>query len=98
MFVATKKQARDIVCQAATSVNIPYVVDGWLGGMMTKLFYDPKVCQKVKQYWQNLTDANITNITKKRKIDAYSWARNKMERVLGGVANLNRFAGSSFSP
>ena len=95
MFVATKKQARDIVSQAATSVNMPYVVDRWLGGMMTNFSTIRKSVKKLNNIDRMLTDANITNITKKERL-TLTRERNKMERVLGGVANLNRLPAAVF--
>ena len=95
MFVATKKQARDIVSQAATSVNMPYVVDRWLGGMMTNFSTIRKSVKKLNNIDRMLTDANITNITKKERL-TLTRERNKMESVLGGVANLNRLPAAVF--
>ena len=53
LFVATKKQARDIVKEAAESVNMPYVTERWLGGMMTKFFDHPQIGEKNAEYRPN---------------------------------------------
>ena len=95
MFVATKKQAREIVASAAKSVNMPYVVDRWLGGMMTNFATIRRSVKKLNNIDRMLTDATITNITKKERL-SLTRERNKMERVLGGVANLNRLPSAIF--
>ncbi|HRI00374.1 MAG TPA: 30S ribosomal protein S2 [Saprospiraceae bacterium] len=95
MFVATKKQAREIVANAAKSVNMPYVVDRWLGGMMTNFATIRRSVKKLNNIDRMLTDATITNITKKERL-SLTRERNKMERVLGGVANLNRLPSAIF--
>ncbi|HRG32175.1 MAG: 30S ribosomal protein S2 [Saprospiraceae bacterium] len=89
MFVATKKQAREIVTNAAKSVNMPYVTDRWLGGMMTNFTTIRRSVKKMNNIERMLTDATVTNITKKERL-TLSRERNKMDRVLGGISNLNR--------
>ena len=89
MFVATKKQAREIVTNAAKSVNMPYVTDRWLGGMMTNFTTIRRSVKKMNNIERMLTDATVTNITKKERM-TLSRERNKMDRVLGGISNLNR--------
>ncbi|MBK8405903.1 MAG: 30S ribosomal protein S2 [Saprospiraceae bacterium] len=89
MFVATKKQAREIVTNAAKSVNMPYVTDRWLGGMMTNFTTIRRSVKKMNNIERILTDSTVTNITKKERL-TLSRERNKMDRVLGGISNLNR--------
>ncbi len=95
MFVATKKQAREIVSEAARSVNMPYVTERWLGGMMTNFATIRRSVKKMNNIERMLSDANVTNITKKERL-TLSREREKMERVLGGVANLNRLPSAVF--
>lgn len=95
MFVATKKQARDIVSEAARSVNIPFVTERWLGGMMTNFTTIRRSVKKMNNIERMLADGNVTNITKKERL-TLSREREKMERVLGGVANLNRLPSAVF--
>ncbi len=95
MFVATKKQAREIVAQAARSVNMPYVTERWLGGMMTNFATIRRSVKKMNNIERMLTDQNVTNITKKERL-TLSREKDKMERVLGGVANLNRLPSAVF--
>ena len=95
LFVATKKQARDIVTDAAKSVNMPYVTERWLGGMMTNFSTIRRSVKKMQNIEQMLADGSLTNITKKEKL-TLSRERNKLEKVLGGVANLNRIPAAMF--
>jgi len=95
MFVATKKQARDIVSTIAQSVNMPFVTDRWLGGMMTNFTTIRRSVKKMNNIERMLTDVNVTNITKKERL-TLSRERTKMDRVLGGIANLNRLPSAIF--
>lgn len=95
MFVATKKQARDIVTKAAQSVGMPYVTDRWLGGMMTNFATIRKSVKKMQNIERMLTDVTVTNLTKKERL-TLTRERNKMEKVLGGIANLNRLPAAIF--
>lgn len=89
MFVATKKQARDIVATSAKSVNMPYVTDRWLGGMMTNFNTVRKSVKKMNNIDKMLADGSLSSITKKERL-TLTRERNKLEKVLGGIANLNR--------
>lgn len=95
MFVATKKQAREVITQLAQSVNMPYVTDRWLGGMMTNFATIRRSVKKMNNIERMLTDSSITNITKKERL-SLSRERTKMDRVLGGVAALNRLPSAIF--
>ncbi len=95
MFVATKKQAREIVAEAAKSVGMPYVTDRWLGGMMTNFSTIRKSVKKMNSIDKMLADQNLTSITKKERL-TMTRERNKIEKVLGGIANLNRLPAAVF--
>ena len=95
MFVATKKQAQDIVADAARKVNMPFVTDRWLGGMMTNFSTIRKSVKKLQSIDKMLSDGSVENITKKERL-VLSRERDKMERVLGGVAMLNRLPAAIF--
>ncbi|HFB99202.1 MAG TPA: 30S ribosomal protein S2 [Phaeodactylibacter sp.] len=95
LFVATKKQAREIVSKAALSVGMPYVVDRWLGGMMTNFSTIRKSVKKMNTIDMMLADSSLTSVTKKERL-TLTRERNKLERVLGGIANLNRLPGAIF--
>ncbi|MBV6472357.1 MAG: 30S ribosomal protein S2 [Saprospiraceae bacterium] len=95
MFVATKKQAREIVAEAAQSVGMPYVTERWLGGMMTNFSTIRRSVKKMNNIERMLSDGNLTTITKKERL-TLSREKEKMERVLGGVASLNRLPSAVF--
>jgi len=94
MFVATKKQSREIVKEAALSVGMPFVVDRWLGGMMTNFATIRKSVKKMNSIDKLLADKSA-NITKKERL-MLTRQRAKLEKVLGGVANLNRIPAAIF--
>ncbi|MCB9036770.1 MAG: 30S ribosomal protein S2 [Lewinellaceae bacterium] len=95
MFVATKKQARDIVAEAARSVGMPHVTDRWLGGMMTNFSTIRRSVKKMNNIDRMLQDGTLSNVTKKERL-TLTRERNKLERVLGGIANLNRLPSAIF--
>jgi len=95
MFVATKKQARDIVVQAAQSVNMPYVTDRWLGGMMTNFSTIRRSVKKMQNIERMLADGSLTSVTKKERL-TLTRAHAKLNKVLGGIANLNRLPSAIF--
>lgn len=94
MFVATKKQSREIVKNAALSVDMPYVVERWLGGMMTNFATIRKSVKKMDSINKLLNDQKA-NITKKERL-MLSRKKDKLEKVLGGVANLTRLPSAVF--
>jgi small subunit ribosomal protein S2 len=95
MFVATKKQARDIVAEAAQSVNMPYVTDRWLGGMMTNFVTIRRSVKKMQNIEKMLADGSLTSVTKKERL-TLSREKEKLGRVLNGVANINRLPSAIF--
>lgn len=95
MFVATKKQARDIVSNAARSVGMPFVTERWLGGMMTNFSTIRRSVKKMNNIDKMLQDGSLTSVTKKERL-TLTRERNKLEKVLGGIANLNRLPSAIF--
>jgi small subunit ribosomal protein S2 len=95
MFVATKKQAREIVAEAAQSVNMPYVTDRWLGGMMTNFVTIRRSVKKMQNIEKLLADGSLTSVTKKERL-TLSREKEKLARVLNGVANINRLPSAIF--
>lgn len=95
LFVATKKQARDIITEAAKSVNMPYVTDRWLGGMMTNFSTIRRSIKKMESIDKMLKDATLTSITKKERLTLQR-ERIKLEKVLGGISKLNRLPAAMF--
>jgi len=69
MFVATKKQAKEIVSECAKKVNMPYVTERWLGGMLTNFNTVRKSVKKMQSIEKMLADGSAENLTKKRKIN-----------------------------
>jgi small subunit ribosomal protein S2 len=95
MFVATKKQAREIVANAAESVGMPYVTDRWLGGMMTNFSTIRRSVKKMQNIERMLADGSLENVTKKERL-TLTRELAKLKKVLGGIANLNRLPSAIF--
>lgn len=95
MFVATKKQAKEIVTECAQKVNMPYVTDRWLGGMLTNFNTVRKSVKKMQSIEKMLNDGSFDNITKKERLQL-SRDKDKMEKVLGGIANMSRIPAALF--
>lgn len=95
LFVATKKQAKNIVADAAKSVNMPYVTDRWLGGMMTNFATIRRSVKKMNNIDKMLADQSLSSITKKERL-TLGRERDKLERVLGGIAGINRIPNAIF--
>jgi len=95
MFVATKKQAKENVSKLAQEVNMPHVTERWLGGMMTNFSTIKRSVKKMNNIDKMLADDNVTSITKKERL-TLTRERNKLEKVLGGVANMNRLPAAIF--
>lgn len=86
LFVATKKQAKDMVKEYAQKVNMPFVTERWLGGMLTNFATIRKSVKKMQSIDKLIEEDSIT---KKEKL-MMTREKNKMERVIGGIAGLNR--------
>lgn len=95
LFVATKKQAKDIVKNAALSVNMPFVTERWLGGMMTNFSTIRRSIKKMNNIDRMLGDGTLTSVTKKERL-TLTRERDKLEKVLGGIAGLNRLPHAVF--
>jgi small subunit ribosomal protein S2 len=95
MFVATKKQAKEIVTECAQKVNMPYVTDRLLGGMLTNFNTVRKSVKKMQSIEKMLNDGSFDSITKKERLQL-SRDKEKMEKVLGGIANMSRVPAALF--
>lgn len=95
MFVATKKQAKEIVQECARRVNMPYVTERWLGGMLTNFNTVRKSVKKMQSIEKMLNDGSAENLTKKEKL-TLSRDRDKMEKVLGGISQISRIPAALF--
>ncbi len=89
MFVATKKQAKEIVTECAQRVNMPYATERWLGGMLTNFNTVRKSVKKMQSIEKMLGDGSAESLTKKEKLTLQR-DKEKMEKVLGGIAQLSR--------
>lgn len=89
LFVGTKKQAKDIVSECAKRVNMPFVTERWLGGMLTNFNTVRKSVKKMQSIEKMLGDGSFDSITKKERL-TLSRDKDKMEKVLGGIAQLGR--------
>ena len=95
MFVATKKQAKDLVAQEAQRLNMPYVTERWLGGMLTNFATIRKSLKKMSGLDKLMKEEAYTNLAKKERL-MVSRQKDKMEDVLGGIADLSRLPAALF--
>ncbi|WP_315818591.1 30S ribosomal protein S2 [Paraflavitalea speifideaquila] len=95
MFVGTKKQAKEIVTECAKKINMPYVTERWLGGMLTNFNTVRKSVKKMQSIDKMLGDGSAESLTKKEKL-TLGRDRDKMDKVLGGIAQLGRVPAALF--
>lgn len=95
MFVATKKQAKEIVQESAKKVNMPFVTERWLGGMLTNFNTVRKSVKKMQSIEKMLGDGSAENLNKKERL-TLSREKDKMEKVLGGIAQISRVPAALF--
>jgi small subunit ribosomal protein S2 len=95
LFVATKKQAKDIVADYAKSVNMPFVTERWLGGMLTNFATVRKSIKKMSNIDKLTKDGTYSNLSKKERL-MIQRERIKLETLLGGIADLNRLPAALF--
>ncbi|MEP0712152.1 30S ribosomal protein S2 [Algoriphagus sp.] len=95
MFVATKKQAKDLVATEAKRLNMPYVTERWLGGMMTNFATIRKSLKKMSGLDKLMKEEAYKNLAKKERL-MVSRQKDKMEDVLGGIADLSRLPAALF--
>jgi small subunit ribosomal protein S2 len=95
MFVGTKKQAKEIVTECARKVNMPFVTDRWLGGMLTNFNTVRKSVKRMQSIEKMLGDGTLESITKKERL-TLSRTKDKLEKVLGGIAQLGRVPAALF--
>lgn len=95
LFVATKKQAKEIVADKATSVNMPYVIERWPGGMLTNFPTIRKAVKKMTNIDRLMTDGTFSNLSK-RELLQVTRQRAKLEKNLGSIADLTRLPSALF--
>ena len=95
LFVATKKQAKEVVAEKASSVNMPYVNERWPGGMLTNFATIRKAVKKMASIDKMTADGTFSNLSK-RELLQISRQRAKLEKNLGSIADLTRLPSALF--
>ena len=95
LFVATKKQAKDIVAETAKKVNMPYITERWPGGMLTNFITIRKAVKKMSSIDRMKQDGTFNTLSKKEKLQI-GRLREKLEKNLGSIANMTRLPGAIF--
>ena len=95
LFVATKKQAKEILADKAQSVNMPYVIERWPGGMLTNFPTIRKAVKKMTSIDKMQKDGTFDNLSKREKLQI-SRQRAKLEKNLGSIADLNSLPSALF--
>ena len=95
LFVATKKQAKDIVAEYAQSVGMPYVTERWPGGMLTNFPTIRKAVKKMHTIDEMMTNGTFETLAKRERLQI-TRQRAKLEKNLGSIADLNRLPAALF--
>ena len=95
LFVATKKQAKQVIADLAKQVNMPYVIERWPGGMLTNFPTIRKAVKKMTAIDKMTTDGTFDNLSKRERLQV-SRQRAKLEKTLGSIADLNRLPSALF--
>ena len=95
LFVATKKQAKEIVAEKVAAVGMPYVTERWAGGMLTNFPTIRKAVKKMSTIDKMATDGTFDNFSKREKLQI-SRQRAKLEKNLGSIADLTRLPAALF--
>lgn len=95
LFVATKKQAKDIVADKASAVNMPYITERWPGGMLTNFVTIRKAVKKMASIDRMKKDGTFDTLSKKEKLQI-DRLRAKLEKNLGSIADMTRLPGALF--
>ena len=95
LFVATKKQAKDIVADKASGVNMPYVIERWPGGMLTNFPTIRKAVKKMATIDKMINDGTFSNLSKREMLQV-TRQRAKLEKNLGSIADLTRLPSALF--
>ncbi|UNY99290.1 30S ribosomal protein S2 [Zhouia spongiae] len=95
LFVATKKQAKDIVADKAGAVNMPYITERWPGGMLTNFVTIRKAVKKMTAIDKMKKDGTFDSLSKKEKLQVER-LRAKLEKNLGSIADMTRLPGALF--
>lgn len=95
MFVATKKQAKDIVAKHAADCNMPYITERWPGGMLTNFVTIRKAVKKMAAIDRMKKDGTFETLSKKERLQV-SRLREKLEKNLGSISEMNRLPAALF--
>ncbi|MFC2086094.1 30S ribosomal protein S2 [Bacteroidota bacterium] len=95
LFVATKKQAKDIVAERVNAINMPYVTERWSGGMLTNFPTIRKAVKKMASIDKMSTDGTFNHLSKREKLQIMR-QRAKLEKNLGSIADLTRLPAALF--
>ena len=95
LFVATKKQAKDIVAEKAKSVNMPYITERWPGGMLTNFVTIRKAVKKMAAIDRMKKDGTFETLSKKERLQV-DRLRSKLEKNLGSISDMTRLPGAIF--
>ena len=95
LFVATKKQTKEVIAEKATSINMPYVIERWPGGMLTNFPTIRKAVKKMANIDKLMADGTFSNLSK-RELLQITRQRAKLEKNLGSIADLTRLPSALF--
>ncbi len=95
LFVATKKQAKQVIADLATSIGMPYVIERWPGGMLTNFPTIRKAVRKMTTIDKMTKDGTFDNLSKRERLQI-TRQRAKLEKTLGSIADLNRLPSALF--
>lgn len=95
LFVATKKQAKQVVADRASAVGMPYVIERWPGGMLTNFPTIRKAVKKMAAIDKMMKDGTFDNLSKRERLQV-TRQRAKLEKNLGSIADLNRLPSAVF--
>lgn len=95
LFVATKKQAKEIMTEEARRLKMPYVTERWLGGMLTNFATIRKSLKKLSTIERLIKDESYQNLAKRERL-MINREKEKLERVLGGISDLTRLPAAIF--
>ena len=95
LFVATKKQAKDVVSESSTKMNMPYITERWPGGMLTNFVTIRKAVKKMSSIDRMKEDGTFNSLSKKEKLQI-GRLREKLEKNLGSISKMTRLPGAIF--
>lgn len=95
LFVATKKQAKDIIAELVGPLNMPYIIERWPGGLLTNFITIRKAIKKMQEIDRMIQDGRFDTLSKRERLQV-SRQRAKLEKNLGSIADMNRIPGAIF--